>query len=76
MKKNFWFHFFVSDVLSGVGFWPFWLRSPGLKPLDGLISLKFVLETQLESEPLIDFLGFCLKRYSRKTTKQINSLIR
>jgi len=24
--------FFVSDVISGVGFWQFWLRLPGLGP--------------------------------------------
>jgi len=42
----------VSDVISGVGFRPFWLRlpGPGPKPLDGSILLKFLLETRLESE--------------------------
>jgi len=29
MKKIFWFRFFVGDVISGVGFWAFWLRLPG-----------------------------------------------
>jgi len=24
--------FFVSDVQSGVGFWPFWMRLPGRQP--------------------------------------------
>jgi len=24
--------FFVSDVMSEVGFWPFWLMLPGLGP--------------------------------------------
>jgi len=33
----------VSDIISGVGFVPFWLRLPGprTKPLDGSILLKF-----------------------------------
>jgi len=30
MKKK--FVFFVSDVISEVGFWPFWLMLPGLGP--------------------------------------------
>jgi len=34
-KEIFWFcvsGFFVSDVISGVGFLPFWLMLPGLWP--------------------------------------------
>jgi len=26
------FSFFVSDIISGVGLWPFWLRLPGPGP--------------------------------------------
>jgi len=29
---GFGFRFFVSDILGGVGFWPFWLRLPGPGP--------------------------------------------
>ena len=64
MKKTFEFSvlgFFVSDVISEVGFWPIWLMLPGLgaQLLDQSISLKLSLETRLESfEPLIDFLAF------------------
>jgi len=33
MKKKFWgFGFFLSDVISEVGFWPFWFMLPGLGP--------------------------------------------
>jgi len=47
---GFVFRVFVSDVISGVGFWPVWLRfGPGPKPLDGNISLTFLFETRLES---------------------------
>jgi len=31
-KKNFGFGFFVRDIISEVGFWPFWLILPGLEP--------------------------------------------
>jgi len=60
---GFGFHFFVSDIVSGEGFWKFWIRllSPGPKPVDGSFLIKFLLETRLESEsfePFIDFLGF------------------
>jgi len=53
----------VSAVISWVGFWPFWLRLSSLRPelLGGRISLKFLLESKLESEsfePLIGFLAF------------------
>ena len=36
------FGFLVSDLISGIGFWPFWLRlpAPGPKLLDGSISLN------------------------------------
>jgi len=29
-KKNLVFRFFVSDVITEVGFWPFWLMLPDL----------------------------------------------
>jgi len=32
MKKIFGFMCFVSDVISQVGLWPFWLRLPGPGP--------------------------------------------
>jgi len=61
--KSLGFVFFVGDVISGAGFWPFWLRLPGSEPqlLDGSILLRFSLETREESKsfkPLIDFLRF------------------
>ena len=74
---GFRFRFFVSDIIRGVGFWPFWLGLPGTgpKPLNGSISLKFVLGTRLESESLerlIDFLGFRLPTLWPKNNKLIN----
>jgi len=41
MKKK--FLFFVGDVISGVGFWPFWLRlpGPGHQSLDGIFDSNF-----------------------------------
>ena len=50
----------MSGVISGVGFWSFWLRlpSPGPKLSDESILLEFVLETTLEFEsfkPMTDF---------------------
>jgi len=50
------------------------------KPLDGGISLKFLLETRLKSEyfdTLDDLQGFRVKSYDQKTTKLvINPIIR
>ena len=53
----------VSDVISGGAFRPPWptLPGPGHQPLGGNISLKFLLETRLQSESfdtLDDLLGF------------------
>jgi len=48
---------------------------PGSKPLNGSISLKFLLETRLESEffePLIDFLGSWVHKVWPKINKIIN----
>jgi len=58
--------FFVGDVISGMGFWPFWLRLPGPGPSCqmGIISLKILLETRRTSrsfEPLIGFLAFLVQ---------------
>jgi len=53
------FSFFVSDIISEVGFWP------RAQLLDGSISLKFSLKTRLESEsyePLIDVLVFLVQK--------------
>jgi len=57
-KKN----FFVSDVISGglLGH-----LGPGLQLLGGNISLKFLLETRLQSEyfnTLDDLLGFWVQK--------------
>ena len=56
----------MSDIISGA-FRPPWptLPGPGLKPLDGIISLKFLLETRLQSESfdtLDDLLGFWVQK--------------
>jgi len=53
----------VSDIKSEVVLGPFWLMLPGLRPNES-ISLKFSLETTLESEsfePLIDFLRYLVQ---------------
>ena len=84
MKVNFLvltFRFFVSDVVSEVGFSPFWLMLTGLGPNCWMvsISLKFSLETNIESEPfepLIDFLAFLVHKLWPKINKIINYLIR
>jgi len=69
--------FFLGDVVSGIGFWPFWIRllGPGPKLLHGSISLRILLETRLESkffEPLIDFLGFWVQKLWPTNNKIIN----
>ena len=48
-------------------FWPPWptLPGPGCQPLGGSISLKFLLETRLQSESfdtLDDLLGFRVQK--------------
>ena len=58
---------FVSDVISGGVLrrpWPT-LSGPGRQPLGGSISLKFLLETRLQSESfdtLDDLLGFRVQK--------------
>ena len=63
-RKFVGFVFFVSDVISKVGFWLLYLTCAQL--LDGSISLKFSMETRLESaksfETLIDFLAFLVQK--------------
>jgi len=76
LKKNIGFGFIVSDTMTRVGYWPLYLRlfAPGPKPLDGNISLKFVLENRLEHEsfqPLIDFLGFWIQKLWSENSKII-----
>jgi len=67
-KKCFGFVFFVGDVISEAGFWPIFdhVTWPRAQPLNGSISLKFPLETMLESkpfEPLINFLAFLVQKF-------------
>jgi len=57
----------VTDVISEVVLGSFWVRFPGVGPhrLGQSVSLKFSLETRLESEsfePLIDFLAFLVQK--------------
>ena len=68
-KKNFLlggYGFFVSGVISG-RLRPPWptLPGPGRQPLGGSISLKFLLETRLQSksfDTLDDLLGFRVQK--------------
>ena len=57
----------MSDVISGGTFWAPWptLPGPGRQPLGGNISLKFLLETRLQSESfdtLDDLLRFRVQK--------------
>jgi len=59
--------YFGIDIISEVVFGSFWLMLPGLgpPPLYQRVSLKFSLETTLESwsfEPLIKFLAFLVQK--------------
>jgi len=59
--------FFVSDVISQVGFWAIFAHVtwPRAQLLGQSISLKFSLETRLESESfelLINFLAFLVQK--------------
>ena len=74
------FCFFVIEIISEVGFWPFLAQVtwPGPKPLDRIILLKFSMETMLESvsfEPVVNFLEFLLQKLWSKINKLIDSLI-
>jgi len=54
------------------------LLGPGCQPLGQSVSLKFSLETRLESEsfePLIDFLAFLVQKLWSTIKKLINYLI-
>jgi len=67
----------VTDVISEVVLWSFCLMLLGLRaqPLGQSVSLKFSLETRLESEsfePLIDFLVFLFQKLRSKINKLIN----
>jgi len=58
----------VVDVISGVGFTPFWLGIPGPwpQPQEGSIFLAFLVETRLKSESLellIGFLGLLIQKF-------------
>ena len=55
----------MSDVISEVVFGPFCLMPAKTQPLGQSVSLKFSLETRLESksfEPLIDFLALVVQK--------------
>jgi len=57
----------VTDVISEIVLGSIWLMLPGLgaQPLIQSVSLKFSLETRLESEsfePLINFLAFLVQK--------------
>ena len=57
----------MTDVISEVVLGSFWHMLPGLgaQPLGQSVSLKFSLETRLESKsfkPLIDFLAFLVQK--------------
>ena len=57
--------FFVSDVIKWRTSRPPWSTSPGPKLLDGSISVKFLLETRLQSksfDTLDDLLGFQIQK--------------
>jgi len=61
-------------------FWPPWPTLPGPrpKPLDGSISLKFLLETRLQSESfdnLDDLLGFRVQKLWYKILKLLTSYL-
>jgi len=53
----------VTDLISEVVLGSFWLMLPGLRPNQS-VSLKFSLETRLDSESFelsIDFLAFLVQ---------------
>jgi len=54
----------VSDVISEVVFGVILAHVtwPRAQPLGQSISLKFSLETKLESQPFIDFLAFLVQK--------------
>jgi len=56
------FSFFVCDVISGVGFWPFWIRLPGPRPnrkREVFLSIFIGNYAGIRIlEPLISFLAF------------------
>jgi len=67
----------VSDVINGrlLGHLGPLLPGPGRQPLDGNISLKFSLETRLQSESfdtLDDLLGFRVQKLWSKVVKIFN----
>ena len=70
----------MSDVISEVAFWALLahITWPRAQPLGQSISLKFSLETRLESEsfePLINFLAFLVQKLGSQINKLINYLI-
>ena len=56
----------MSDIITEIGFWPFWLMLLGLGPnARWKYFAEVLLETRLESEsfePLIDFLAFLVQK--------------
>ena len=78
-KNSFWFGFwiFCEWCHKWSTFRPFWPTSsgPGPKPLNGSISLKFLLETRLKSESfdtLDDLLEFQVQKLRPKNNKISN----
>ena len=48
------------------------VAQPGAQPLGQSVSLKFSLESRLESESLINFLAFLVQKLWSKINKLIN----
>jgi len=69
----------VGDVITRVGFKPFWPREPdpGPQPQEGSISFKFSVETKLKSEsfePLIGFLAFLVQKLWPKKLNLVKNI--
>jgi len=73
MKKNLFSCVFMSGIISGVGFWPFWLRLPTPGPN---CKVEVFCSSFYSFEPLIGFLAFLVQKLWPKNNKLINYLIR
>jgi len=70
---------FVGDIISRVGFWPFWFQVtwPWSQPLHEFFDHKFLLETRLQSEsfePLVAILAFLVQKLWSKNNKKSISI--